>query len=49
LIENVRITNTSTNVPMISLTRFQVVLRMAGPVLKTASLRSASSVAAQCG
>ena len=28
-----RITKTSTNVPMISLTMFQIVLRIAGPVL----------------
>ncbi len=40
---------TRTNVPMISLITFDAVLRMAGPVLKTASFRPGSSVTAQCG
>ena len=40
---------TSMNVPMISLIRLATVLRIAGPVLKTASLRPGSSVSAQCG
>ena len=41
--------NTSMNVPMISLIRLATVLRIAGPVLKTASFRPGSSVSAQCG
>ncbi len=38
LLKIAKITKTNTKVPMISLIRLYVVLRMAGPVLKTASL-----------
>ncbi len=40
--------NTSNAVPMISVIRFAAVLRIAGPVEKTASLRPGSSVSPQC-
>ncbi len=39
---------TSMNVPMISVIRFATVLRIAGPVQKTASFRPGSSVSLQC-
>ena len=39
---------TSIAVPMISVMRFGTVLRMAGPVENTASLRPASDVSSQC-
>ena len=39
--------NTSTNVPMISVMKFDTVLRIAGPVANTASLSPGSSVARQ--
>ena len=40
--------NTSSAVPMISVIRFATVLRIAGPVEKTASFRPGSSVSPQC-
>ena len=40
---------TSMKVPMISVTRLAAVLRIAGPVQKTASLRPGSSVSGQWG
>ena len=46
--EIARIPKTSTKVPMISVIRFAAVLRIAGPVQKTASFRPGSSVSAQC-
>ena len=44
-----RMANTSTNVPMISEMTLSMGLRMAGPVAKTASVASGSSVAAKWG
>src|SRR5262245_2965599 len=41
-------TNTSTNVPRISVTRFQSVLRTSGPVENTASFLPSSSSASNC-
>src|SRR5262244_3580231 len=42
-------TKTSTNVPMISLTKFATVFRIAGAVQNTASFEPASDVSFQCG